>query len=181
MRSPTLSALGATRAIALTAAAVLASAATVAAGASLAATGRASAAPRCSTSRLVIWLDTAGNGTAGSIYYKLHLTNLSRHSCTVRGYPGVSAVNLAGRQLGRSAMRETVQKPGVVTLAPGATATAVLRIVDAGNFSAASCHEVTAAGLRVYPPGQTASKLVPFPFKACSRSGVANLSVRALT
>jgi hypothetical protein len=90
-------------------------------------------------------------------------------------------VNLYGRRLGRSALRETVQKPGVVTLAPTATATAVLRIVDAGNFTASACREVTAAGLRVYPPGQAASKLVPFPFKTCSRSGAANLSVRALT
>ncbi|MCW3028144.1 MAG: hypothetical protein JWN81_1355 [Solirubrobacterales bacterium] len=90
-------------------------------------------------------------------------------------------MNLYGHRLGRSALRDTVQNPGVVTLAPTATATAVLRIVDAGNFTASACREVTAAGLRVYPPGQAASKLVPFPFKTCSRSGAANLSVRALT
>jgi hypothetical protein len=36
------------------------------------------------------------------------------------------------------------------------------------------------AGLRVYPPGQTASNVVPFPFRACSRTGQSNLLVRAM-
>ena len=51
----------------------------------------AARAPRCATSGLVVWLDTQGDGAAGSIYYKLELTNLSRHTCTLLGYPGVSA------------------------------------------------------------------------------------------
>jgi len=57
---------------------------------------------------------------------------------------------------------------------------AVLRIVEAGNFPASACREVTAAGLRVFPPGQTASKVVPFPFQTCSRAGQSVLSVRAV-
>jgi hypothetical protein len=181
MRSPGFPSRRAIRTIALAGAALPALAATIAATASLATPGRVSATPRCSTSGLVIWLGTTGNGTAGSIYYNLYLTNLSRHTCTVRGYPGVSAVNLAGGRLGRAATRETIKKPSGVALAPGAAATAVLRIVDAGNFPASACRDVTAAGLRVYPPGQAASKLVPFPFKTCSRNAAADLSVRALT
>lgn len=136
--------------------------------------------PKCATSRLVVWLDTQGNGTAGSIYYTLELTNLSTHACTLGGYPGVSAVNLAGHQLGSAASRDTAHKPHVVTLAPGASATAVLRIVDAGNFPSSSCHQVTAAGLRVFPPNMTSSKVVPFPFSACSQAGPVYLSVRAV-
>jgi Domain of unknown function (DUF4232) len=166
--------------IAVTAAAALASTVTLAGSASIAATGRAAAIPRCPTSGLVIWLGTTGNGAAGSIYYSLYLTNLSRRACTVRGYPSVSAVDLAGRQVGRVATRETGTRPATLTLAPGATATAVLRVTNAANYSSSVCHEVTAAGLRVYPPGQVASKLVPFPFKTCSRAVVASLSVRAL-
>jgi len=63
-------------------------------------------------------------------------------------------------------------------LAPRANATALVRITDAGVFTPASCHEVMAAGLRVYPPGQTRARLVPFPFRACARVDL--LSVRAL-
>jgi hypothetical protein len=133
----------------------------------------------CSTGKLVVWLNTEGNGAAGSRYYKLELTNLSVHSCTLTGYPGVSAVDLAGHQLGRAAMR-TPSTARTITLAYGAAASAVLRIVEAGNYPPASCRQAHAAGLRVYPPGQTASKLVPFPFEACARSGPTILSVEAL-
>jgi hypothetical protein len=146
----------------------------------------ASGAPRCKTSGLVIWLDDEpGGGTAGSIYYKLELTNLSGRTCTLSGYPGVSAVGLRGRPLGGGAARETDRKPrlvtlagGTPTLADGTTATAVLRILDAGAIS--GCRPVIAAGLRVHPPGQTTAKVVPFPFEACSRGGRGNLVVGAV-
>jgi hypothetical protein len=145
-----------------------------------AAPARTAATPRCATSGLVVWLDTSGNGAAGSVYYSLELTNLSARTCTLAGYPGVAAVDLRGRQLGAAAIRDASQRPRTVTLARGATATATLRIVEAANFPAASCRETTAAGLRVYPPGQTAARLVPFPLQACSRSTEDVLSVRAV-
>jgi hypothetical protein len=134
--------------------------------------------PGCASSGLVVWLDTQGNGAAGSIYYKLELTNLSGRACTLAGYPGVSAVDLRGRQLGRAAARNaTLVKPAVVRLANGATATATLRITDTGVFSPSACRSVTAAGLRVYPPNQTRARVVPFPFNACSRSGPVYLRI----
>jgi hypothetical protein len=147
-----------------------------------AATGATGAAgtPKCATSGLVVWLDTRGNGTAGSVYYKLKFTNLASHSCHLLGYPGVSGVNLAGRRLGSAASRNHSHIPNMVTLARGATASAVLQIIQADNFSAASCHQVTAAGLRVFPPNQRASKVIPFPFRACSRAGPVYLSVQAV-
>ena len=169
-------------------AAVLAGAAALGPLAALAATASPAAAvqpglaatPRCAASGLVIWLDTDGNGAAGSTFYNLHFTNLSGRTCTLFGYPGVSAVNLAGRQLGRAASRDSSRRPRTIRLANRATATTTLRIVDAGNFVSTSCSPVTAAGLRVFPPNGAASKLVPFPFAACSRIGPAFLTVRAV-
>jgi hypothetical protein len=149
-------------------------------GASAAAAPAAAAVARCATPGLVVWLNTDGNGAAGSLFYNLELTNLSGHTCTLFGYPGVSAVNLEGQQLGSAAARDPAHKPGVVSLGRGGTASMVLRIVEAGNFPSAACRPVTAAGLRVYPPGQTASKVVPFPFGACSKRGPAFLTVRAV-
>jgi hypothetical protein len=138
----------------------------------------AAATPPCKTSGLVIWSNNgAGGGTAGSVFYKIRFTNLSGHACTLTGYPKVSAVNLAGKQVGSAAQQETGQVPKLVKLANGATATALLRVVDAGNFSPSACHEVTAAGLRVRPPGQSASKLVPLPFATCSLASQHTLSV----
>ena len=140
-----------------------------------------SAAPACKTSGLVVWLDTMGGGTAGGTYYTLELTNLSGHTCTLGGYPGVSAVDLAGHQLGSAASKNPQVAPQVVSLATGATAKSVLKIGDTGHFSPAVCAPTTAAGLRVYPPGQSASKIVPFPFSACSLLGPIYLTVERVT
>jgi Protein of unknown function (DUF4232) len=135
---------------------------------------------RCATSGLVVWLDTQGDGAAGSIYYQLKFTNLSGHSCTLLGYPGVSGVDLAGHQLGSPARRDP-SLVKVIHLANDATASATLRVVEAGNFPSSACHMTNAAGVRVYPPNQTAAKVVPFPFAACSRTGPVYLSVQAVT
>jgi hypothetical protein len=64
-----------------------------------------------------------------------------------------------------------------VTLANGATTHALVVITDTGLFPPSSCHQVTAAGLRVFPPNQTQSKRVPFPFTACSKTGPLYLKV----
>ena len=141
----------------------------------------AAVAPACETPGLVIWLDTNGNGTAGTTFFKLHFTNLSGHACTLNGFPFLFAVNLKGQQVGRRAVFRK-PAPHLVRLAKGKTATAVLGIVDTGVFSPSACRPVTAAGLRVFPPNQTRSKLVPFPFKTCSRRhGPASLNIRAVT
>jgi Protein of unknown function (DUF4232) len=131
----------------------------------------------CATPKLDIWLNTAGSGAAGTIYYDLKFTNLSGSTCTLLGFPGVSGVNLSGTQLGSAASRNHAFTPHTVTLANGATATAKVGIVQVSLFQPSQCHPVTAAGLRVFPPGQTASKVVPFPFGACSHSGPVYLTI----
>lgn len=150
----------------------------IAAGAVAAPRGATNAAP-CSTSELVVWLSGPGDATAGSIYLTLGFTNQSGHKCTLTGYPGVSAVDLHGKALGGPASRER-SSIRAVRLPNGATARARLRIANAQNFPASTCQPHAAAGLRVYPPGQTTSKAVPIPFVACSRSGPTFLSVQAL-
>jgi Protein of unknown function (DUF4232) len=127
----------------------------------------------------VIWLDTEGSGTAGSVFYRLKFTNLSAHRCTLDGFPFLMAVNLSGHQLGRRAAFAPGLTPYNVTLRPGKTATALLQVVDVGNFPPSACRPVTAAGLKVFPPNQTRAKVIPFPFAACSRrSGPVYLWVR---
>jgi hypothetical protein len=98
------------------------------------------ATPACSSSGLVIWAgEEAGGGTAGSVFYRIEMTNLSDHSCKVSGYPKVNAVNLQGKRIGAPANHEPGKKAHTVKLAPGATATATLRIVDALNFPKNQC------------------------------------------
>jgi len=136
----------------------------------------AAATPACATSGLDVWIDTQGNGALGTIYYTLEFTNLSGSTCTLFGYPGVSGTNLGGTQLGSPAVREIVT-PHTVTLANGATAFAQVGIVQPGLFPPSKCGPVTAAGLRVFPPNQTKSERVPFPFTACSKTGPLYLRV----
>lgn len=166
-----------TRAIAVLAAAAAAALAAAGAVATASASPRAHAAAACSTSGLVAWLNTgAGGGAAGSFYYTLELTNLSGSTCTVSGYPGVSAVSLSGARIGSPASR-TVGSPKTITLGNGASTKMTLRIVDVLNFPTSTCRPVWAAGLRVYPPGQTASRIVPGPFRACSRTGTIFMNI----
>jgi hypothetical protein len=138
-------------------------------------------APGCETPGLVIWLDTNGNGAAGSVFYNLEFTNLSGHACTLNGFPFVNAVSLTGSLLGLRARFDRTITPHSVTLGRGATAKAVLQIVDVSILPKSKCNPVTAAGLRIFPPNQTTAKVVPFPFGACSASGARYMSVRPVT
>jgi hypothetical protein len=149
----------------------------------VASTGSGSNAARiatsaCATSGLDVWLNTQGSGVAGGTYYELNFTNLSGSTCTLYGFPGVSGVTLGGSQLGDAASRGGTRQ--TVTLANGATAFANLEIVNTGVFPPAKCAPVTAAGLRVYPPNQTQSRVVPFPFSACSKTGEIYLIIAAV-
>jgi Protein of unknown function (DUF4232) len=140
---------------------------------------RAAGMPACATGGLVAWLDDANAGL-GSQFFSLNFTNLSGHACTLRGFPGVSAVNLKRKQLGRAASRVSGTTVSTVTLQNGQSATSKLRIVAAENFPASQCGATTAAGFRVYPPNQSASLLIPQPISACALSGVSYIFVQAI-
>ena len=133
--------------------------------------------PACSTSHLAVWIGVgAGGGAAGSTYYPLEFTNTSSQSCHLYGFPGVSAT-AGGRQAGSAAQRNHSAPVRSVVLAPGASAHALLQITDVANFDRTACRPVTAAGLVVYPPNQTASAFIPFRFAACAARGPVFLSV----
>lgn len=132
---------------------------------------------RCLTSQLTAWLGIPGSGAAGSTYYQLEVSNVSGHICTLYGFPGVSAHGPGGRQLGSAAGHLAGQGKGLVTLLPRQTAHAVLQITDVGNFSPSACRPVTAASLRVYPPGAYTARTVPFSFRACGLRGPVYLHV----
>jgi hypothetical protein len=96
-----------------------------------------------------------GGGAAGSNYYAIQLTNVSSAACTLNGYPGVSFVTApGGSQIGAAATQNPARPRQLVTLAPGATASALLQVVNALNYPASTCKPVTAHWLQVYPPGQ---------------------------
>jgi len=111
-----------------------------------------------------VWNAAQGNGAAGTIYYEIEISNVGHHTCTLKGYPGVSELNIHGSQVGLPATHGGI-KP-LVTLAPGDTSHFVLRVVDAGAVCA---HPVNGSTLRVYPPGQKVAQLLGFPNQMCPR------------
>jgi hypothetical protein len=116
----------------------------------------ATAAAACATSALLVRLGVA-QGYAGGVDYVIDFTNQSGAACTMYGYPGVSLVTGPPyAQVGLAARRDTTAPVKLVTLIPGAMATAQLQIADAHNYSPQICRPVTATHLRVYPPNQTA-------------------------
>jgi hypothetical protein len=138
--------------------------------------------PACTAGDLGAWVAIdQGNGAAGSIYYPLQFTNLSRHACAMRGFPGVSAIDRNGHQLGSPASWDHVIPVRTVVLAPGATAHTVLRYSDATVTTAPGCHPVFSTfELRVYPPGQYSATHAAFGLEACSHAGPIYLSVEPI-
>jgi hypothetical protein len=110
-----------------------------------------------------------GQGYAGGTYEVIDFTNTSSTTCTLYGYPGVSLVSGPPYvQIGLAAKRSTNTAVATITLAPGAVANALLQIVDALNFPAATCSPAAATNLQVYPPGQTVAVYLPNQSEACA-------------
>ena len=123
----------------------------------------------CATSGLNVTLGPS-NGAAGSVYETIVFTNTSGATCTLSGYPGVSLVSAPPyTQIGLAAQRASTTPVTTITLASGATANAVLRVVDALNFPPATCSPTKAAFLRIYPPNQTAPVYLADASEVCAQ------------
>lgn len=140
--------------------------------------GAASApAGQCTAADLTTWVGVPGDGSAGHINFQLELSNTAGPTCSLLGFPGVSATGRNGHQLGSAAIRNASHRRQLVLLPHGATAHVELAITDISVFSRSSCHPVTATGLRVFAPGSFVSQTVPLTFRACAKHGPDYLSV----
>jgi uncharacterized protein DUF4232 len=139
------------------------------------------AGPRCTTADLSASLG-GGDAAAGSAYRPLIFTNTSSHTCELRGFPGVSYVaGEDGHQVGPAAAMSG-ERGGQVPIPPGGSARAQLQLANVQNFDAADCHPVPVRGLRVYPPGDTASLFVQMDGTGCSATPPGNqLSIQTIT
>src|ERR1700744_6551677 len=133
----------------------------------------------CTTSALKVSLGPA-NGAAGTVFYPLNFVNTSKLGCTLHGYPAVSAVTSSGKQIGSPASPITSSLK-TVTLLPGKAQSSVGGIVETGNFSPSQCAPVTAAGLKVAPPGQSKTVTIKKTFSTCSSTTVISLTVKPVS
>ncbi len=128
-----------------------------------------SSSAACPTSSLRV-KQGIGQGYAGGVYEVIDFTNTSGSTCTLYGYPGVSLVSGPPyTQIGLAAKRSTSTPVKLVTLAPGATANALLQIVDALNYPPPSCGPTKATALKIYPPNQTAPVYLPNTSNGCAK------------
>jgi len=133
----------------------------------------------CTTDQLDVAVATAeGGGAAGSTYEAITFTNTGSVSCTLEGYPGVSAVaGDDGEQVGAAAVRDKSGTATSVDLAAGGEAYALLQVSEAGNYDVDECEPTTARGFRVYPPGETAAAFAAEDVEACASDDVTLLTV----
>jgi hypothetical protein len=104
------------------------------------------------------------------VYVVIDFTNTGASSCSLFGYPGVSLVKGPPyTQIGLTAKRSTTTPKTLVTLAPGATANALLQIVDALNYPSANCGPTKATALKIYPPNQTEPVYLPNTSSGCAK------------
>jgi hypothetical protein len=104
----------------------------------------------CTTSQLTAALG-GGDAGAGSLFRYLVLTNHSGTACHLTGYPGLSMLDAAGKQIGAPADRQPMSYAPVV-LRPGGSASDTIHTVNQQG----SCLPASVK-LRIYPPGNTAS------------------------
>ena len=143
--------------------------------------------PTCRTSVLSVKIEQQ-EGTAGTHYFDMWLRNNSSARCAVRGYPGVSFIDAAGKQVGAAADRDPLSMPpdavsasgATVVLAKGGVALFAIGVVDPGALP--GCDQSTMAKSltwRIYPPDNTVALLVVLPpsMEACDNPSVHQLKV----
>lgn len=128
--------------------------------------------PNCAFSQLDV--SATGNSGAGHIGVVLRFKNTSTETCTLVGYPGVAALNAAGKQVvqAKRTLSEylggipTGQRPPVVTLTPGASASALVEGTDVPTGNAHACP--TYPKLLVTPPNTRQSVTILMSMPGCS-------------
>lgn len=161
---------------------------TIGTGAAVWATSSASAAPaapasstpQCTAADLDVWLNLGPVGAAAGLENSVQLlefTNASNRACHLSGYPGLSALDAHGKQIGKAAGRDTEFKATTVTIAAGGTAHAEVDWVASGLSPAIKCKPTTATFIRVVPPGAKHSDFGFAPLPSCSAKGVTYLHV----
>lgn len=145
-------------------------------------TGGSVSGTLCSAADLTGGTEPGSGGAAGSTIIHLTFKNTGSSTCVLQGWPGVSFVgDNNGTQLGAPATLDRGAPHPTVTLAPGDTAVAPLKIAQAGNYPSNSCTPTPADGFRVYPPGSTTSLFIAASgYTACASTAAPLLDVQAV-
>jgi hypothetical protein len=122
-------------------------------------------APICHTADLRLGI-LRTDGAAGSEYIIWGLKNASAHTCSMKGYPGVSAVNVNNHLVHSPATRTLLPTPHLIVLASGHTAHFLTRGSDVPQ---GSCTNPEAgAKMRIFIPNGGVALYVRGSFSTCA-------------
>ena len=109
----------------------------------------------------------AADGTAGTVYWHVVITNNGDNECQLIGYPAAFMKDAANISIG--AASNALYSPTTVLLAAhGGKAHAIIGLPNAANFdSAIACTSTESSVLKLYPPGMSSSLEMPFKSSAC--------------
>lgn len=119
--------------------------------------------PRCTVSSLLGELRAPSAG-AGQRQAKLVLTNVTRGSCNLAGYPGAQLLGARNNPLPTNVVRSTGRRAGLITLAPGQSAVTTLQwgvIAGTGDRQSGAC-QPTPARIEITPPNATGHLVLPW-------------------
>jgi hypothetical protein len=105
-------------------------------------------------------------GAAGTIYQHMVLTNTSKQSCTIGGFPTAFLHGSDGYALGTAAASMSDPSPSIITINKNESAYTVLGYPQAGNFDPGICSD-KATSLELYIPGATSPLEVPLDMPWC--------------
>ena len=139
----------------------------------VAASASAPAAPtapgQCSTRYLGAKVGVS-QGAAGSTYVVLVFTNLNNYPCSLYGYPGVALdAGKPATPVGLAAAEDPATPRELVTLAPHGSASALLRIESAADYTTATCEPVSTQWLQIIPPNQYAPIYIGYASQTCAK------------
>ncbi|HZV73008.1 MAG TPA: DUF4232 domain-containing protein [Conexibacter sp.] len=135
----------------------------LAATAALPAVAPAARAPRCTVSMLLGELRAPSAG-AGQRQAKLLLTNVTRRTCSLAGYPGGLLLGATNIPLPTNVVRDTGHRARVVTLTPGQSAKTTVQwgvITGSGDRQTGAC-EPTPARIEITPPNASGHLVLPW-------------------
>ena len=136
-------------------------------------------APLCATTQLTLRIGGGLVSDGADIYY-IYFKNTAAAACTLRGYPGVSAVtgpDDSASQIGSDAKRASTSPVASQLLKPGRSVQATLRFARTGNFVLPQCQHVNVLFLKIFPPGGATAAYAGIDEQVCAETTLPTMTI----
>jgi hypothetical protein len=144
--------------------------------------GNPDAAPLCATTQLTLRIG-GGLVSGGADIYYIYFKNTGATACTLRGYPGISAVtgpSDSASQIGSDAKRTATSPVASQLLKPGQSVQATLQFARAGNYVSPQCQHVNVTFLKIFPPGNTTAAYAGLDEQICAETTLPTMTIAAV-